>query len=161
MLGFISPRWRARVSQAVQAGDAARVGALLAGRRLPARLAAGPDGLVRHAIRNEDDTMLSVLLDAGAALPAHVACYMALWVERVERAHRDGHENALARHAAARRALVRLHRAGPDWEATLPSLGSGDSARTVIDHAWPGVLDALGASASFLPSDAALVPQAS
>lgn len=126
------------LKEAVARDDLAAVrGMLVPG--FPISCAVGGESCVlRQALRNENVSMLSTLLTAGARPTPESGPYMALWVERALRRVRDGYPNAKQGCLRARVALSMLSRHGVDWDTTLPSLGSGDTARFVIEHAWPG-----------------------
>lgn len=105
----------------------------------PVSLAVGGESCVfRHALRNENVSILSLLLAAGARPTPETGPYMALWVERSIRRVRDGQPAAKQGCYRARVAINMLSRHGANWDTTLPSLGSGDTARFVIERAWPG-----------------------
>lgn len=130
-----------KLREAVARDDEAEARSLLT-HGFPVHLAVGGEAcVIRAAIRNENVSLLSALIACGAQPPPEAGCYMALWVERVARGRGTLPKDASRRICRARLAMKLLSQAGVDWDKTTASLGSGDTARFVINNTWPGSLE--------------------
>lgn len=115
--------------------------AIVAGADPNARDGGGMSPL-RHALRQENVPLLACLLQQGATPDAEAVGSMALWAERAVRDLHHKLPTSRLRITRAKLAITLLDRHKAPWDLSIPSLGSGDSARFVIEHAFPGCLPA-------------------
>ena len=97
---------------------------------------------LRHALRQENLPLLACLLQHGSMPDADTVGSMALWAERAAREQHYLKPASRLRITRAKLAISLLEKYKAPWDLSVASLGSGDSARFVIEHVFPGCLPA-------------------